>query len=639
MVDQTPGGLPPRPDRLFAVPDPSGAMPAVAPDDTPGSPPPIPPVTPPNPVGEEPEDLARRLSRVERNLSDIAHALGRLVPAVDTVRGLVVDELASMQHDLRRTAAIVDSFSGTLDAEVASLADRAEEVGRTYASGALDRSLELHLADFADQVRAGTNRLVTRAEEDRDTLAGALAEVLRAELQAATGHLHGVRDPEAVVTEALEGMRATLESALAAQANRVEGVLGGTRADVLAGAAEVRHAATAVRDAVTDELARSRDLTADRLARAEQDATTLLEQVRAQVATLQSEADDRTDQVRTAMVASVAPIEALSGAVEALHGLVGDVERQSRSNREVVAQLSERVAALAAETTAGMQAFRDDLRSDTERLRDDLRATATTAAEQLDGAVDAVSVRFAGEAGQRLDELAATLEALVQDATERQRRAALDEAQRMESAATRMDGAAGAVDALQRSLVEYLAERDRRAAIERAELVQSFVEQLAGGLTRRDRRRLARHIEPPDTGPDEQVAERLAEVLARSSGTLVRVDEPASPAPGRRVAVTEPATPDQQGDEASDPATAAMVRPPRRARPVRRVVSAPSEATDPAAVRRRLATVRGLGPSRQSELIDRFGSIEGLRAASDEDLLAVPGVGPALLAAIRDAVA
>lgn len=48
-----------------------------------------------------------------------------------------------------------------------------------------------------------------------------------------------------------------------------------------------------------------------------------------------------------------------------------------------------------------------------------------------------------------------------------------------------------------------------------------------------------------------------------------------------------------------------------------------------------LEDVPGIGPGRRRELLRRFGSVSGVRAASDEELLAVPGVSPTLLAALR----
>jgi len=48
-----------------------------------------------------------------------------------------------------------------------------------------------------------------------------------------------------------------------------------------------------------------------------------------------------------------------------------------------------------------------------------------------------------------------------------------------------------------------------------------------------------------------------------------------------------------------------------------------------------LEEVPGIGPGRRRELLRRFGSVRGVRAASDEELLAVPGVSPTLLSALR----
>lgn len=48
-----------------------------------------------------------------------------------------------------------------------------------------------------------------------------------------------------------------------------------------------------------------------------------------------------------------------------------------------------------------------------------------------------------------------------------------------------------------------------------------------------------------------------------------------------------------------------------------------------------LEEVPGIGPGRRRELLRRFGSVRGVRAASDEELLEVRGVSPTLVAALR----
>lgn len=48
-----------------------------------------------------------------------------------------------------------------------------------------------------------------------------------------------------------------------------------------------------------------------------------------------------------------------------------------------------------------------------------------------------------------------------------------------------------------------------------------------------------------------------------------------------------------------------------------------------------LEDVPGIGPGRRRELLRRFGSVKGVRAATDEELLEVKGVSPTLVAALR----
>ena len=48
-----------------------------------------------------------------------------------------------------------------------------------------------------------------------------------------------------------------------------------------------------------------------------------------------------------------------------------------------------------------------------------------------------------------------------------------------------------------------------------------------------------------------------------------------------------------------------------------------------------LDNVPGIGPDRRSKLLNRFGSVDGIRAATDDQLLSVPGIGPTTIKELR----
>ena len=50
----------------------------------------------------------------------------------------------------------------------------------------------------------------------------------------------------------------------------------------------------------------------------------------------------------------------------------------------------------------------------------------------------------------------------------------------------------------------------------------------------------------------------------------------------------------------------------------------------------RLDTVAGIGPKRKKALIQRFGSVDGIKKASDEELMAMPGINAELLERLRE---
>lgn len=358
----------------------------------------------------------------------------------------------------------------------------------------------------------------------------------------------------------LDALRASVESALVAQASRIETVLAAARRDL---------AETAIGDHVQAALTRT-----------------------------VADGDDRLAEVRAAVAASAAPVEALAGAVEALDERVRQVVAEAAQDRALLRELLDRLDALPDQHATAVA---------------DVRTATTDAVAEVR--------RAAVEAGDRV--LA-----------------------RVQDAAASVEQSAVAVRAAEEVLAEHLAEADRRVAVERMQLTGAFVEQLADGLTRRERKRLARRLEvptptepvptePAPTGsPDPVPAAPAPTPVAPEPVPTAVTPEPApSPAPTSMPASAENAT--AVVEPPADVAPPGQVQPSRRSRPVRRAASTPG---DPAAVRRALASVRGLGPARQSALIDRFGTIEAIRDAPDEDLLAVRGIGPSLLPAIRDAV-
>ncbi|MBW3656304.1 MAG: excinuclease ABC subunit C, partial [Gemmatimonadetes bacterium] len=55
-------------------------------------------------------------------------------------------------------------------------------------------------------------------------------------------------------------------------------------------------------------------------------------------------------------------------------------------------------------------------------------------------------------------------------------------------------------------------------------------------------------------------------------------------------------------------------------------------------IRSELSTIPGVGPSRQKQLLERFGSYRGVVAAAEAEIAAIPGFGPALARKVVEAV-
>jgi hypothetical protein len=336
----------------------------------------------------------------------------------------------------------------------------------------------------------------------------------------------------------------------------------------------------------------------------------------------------------------------------AVERLVGDVETSRREMhdgtaavtagheelRTALAATRDDLAAAVTDAVAAWQAEREAARGDAREALADLRdavSAASTAVQEAAGQAGETVTRSAARAAEAAHDAVTRIVDTLDEQTEHAA-SELDEVLARASVAARehadstlagvevrlaattdqVDEIAGTLTALERVFLRYLEEHDRRAAIERADLVRQFVEQLAEGLTRRERRRLARKLEVPEpVEPPDDVAERLREVVESAAERTFPVSRervpPRAPAPpGDDGPDVDDAEPDEVGTDGSETVTDDVV----------------------------LAEVRGLGPAKRAVLLERFGSVDAVRAAPDDELLAVPGVGPALLAELRRAL-
>jgi hypothetical protein len=537
------------------------------------------------------------------------------------------------------TLADLQAQMGQLQAQVTALARTLEDMVVPTASPTGDMSLDDHLDDVAAAVRAGTDRLVRRMEEERAGLADEvtarvvdqITDGVRARVDALAGHLQEIRDPRQATEAAVDALRTTLTAAMAAQANRVEALTSGVTqqlADQVAAlGTELRDvSATAVRELRESSMSTLQGLQeqverTEVAARAfEEAADGNLDQIRADATALADTLRREVAEVQDGMAALTRHLD------DALERVAATVSGQQEQFDVVVAtlreDLSSEVVGLAERVRRNLQEllreFSEEAHQAVGKLGERAEASATSAASSLADAVTAAAGRIH----------------VVTDSLDTR----LDQMER------RLGEAAASVDAVEQSLAQQLDEQRRQVVIERAVLTQAFVEQLAGSLTRRERKRLAQRLDP-----------------TALAGAVVDVDRATSPPPGGlHVSVPEgtlrttslgtrprstprPVSPPRSAEaptaaeglgdiEALDLA-ATPEDPPSWERPARRrVVRAPDH------LRVILEPVRGLGEQRRELLVERFGSVAALRDADDDDVLEVRGVGPALLAAIRQAI-
>jgi hypothetical protein len=126
-------------------------------------------------------------------------------------------------------------------------------------------------------------------------------------------------------------------------------------------------------------------------------------------------------------------------------------------------------------------------------------------------------------------------------------------------------------------------------------------------------------------------------VATRSHRSVGSEERPARPTSGRRGVVRRESPSDPVAAAGSVTAAGAAGTTPAPAVPER---EAPGEqVTPPARSAAELQQVRGLGPAKQAALLERFGSVEAIAAASPAELSRTPGIGTGLARAIRDQLA
>ena len=362
--------------------------------------------------------------------------------------------------------------------------------------------------------------------------------------------------------------------------------------------------------------------------------------------------------VEAGLVAQARRVESVVGTtrrelVEAMGDHSDLVEATTRAVREVLAgaaPTSVDPAASVADDTDVVADLRDELQQDRLTLREGLRRDVEDLRSRLSEDVDGLREQVQTLVEQAVHRPAAG-PGEKEEMADRVRHLVDEVAGGLAAAERRLGDTLDSLREVQESLVTHLVERDRQIALERAHLTRAFVEELAGALSRRDRRRVARKLDvdrvaTSDGWDHTEDVTRSADPVPANVPVVRPASDPSSPTTGDQ---PEPgAAPDVPPDDGPDvppgeeldvpPEDEAdeddrqRVQPSLGTRPVHPRASAPR---DPAAMRRPLAGVRGLGPARQAALISAFGSLDELREATDDELLAVRGIGPSLLEPIR----
>jgi hypothetical protein len=553
-------------------------------------------------------DLAAALTELRNGAAEQTGQVTDRFAALETVHretlGLVSDEVAvqlgwlregldtRMSAGVDRLVAQTEQLGELLDGRVAGL--------RADVDARLERS-ERHAADVQAEVRAHR----ATAEEHGEVLESGLAGVralMRTEVANAMDTLGAADDARS------QHLRGLLEEWRSDAERRLEARAAQEADDHERAAAVLRGEATQVRD----DLAGQRELLETGLAQAHRALTDQLESQRAEVLQLQMEqravvgeqlseqrqaldralADQRTELARqqeavagvaesvratgASMTADLADLQTLSGEL-ARHRQLEDEARQVLATT-LVAELHRAIERLVDDQTASLDEVVTGVTGVGERITAavaDVRGGIEASRTELDRALAAVDAK--GE------DLEARLSGVVDGFSGQFRDQAAAATAGLEAATSGLSELSSRLDEMERSVVEGIGAHDERLDRERTRLLRDLVDQLAEGLSRRERKRLAGKLEVP---------------TARGVTSAVSSPLPAKPSP-------EPSLVEPASTEPSIPLADL------------------------------LAEVKGVGPAKQAVLLDAFGDPEAIRSATVDELAAVRGISPRLAEAIN----
>lgn len=333
----------------------------------------------------------------------------------------------------------------------------------------------------------------------------------------------------------------------------------------------------------------------------------------------------------------------MSAQTAQLQAMAGDVNGMGATLGSVVGEMQ---AQMTADHEAAIARVREVLTIGEERLsrageavvgQTDLAMEQLAAAAQV---VDASSAGLREELAASLDEAATVARVDAEGARDE-----------LIAAGARLDLLFDRLAGFERAVIDHLAARDAGFSRERALIVEDLVEQLSGGLGKRERKRLASKLEVPAAA---SVASAGIEALQEPAAA---VPAPATPAPGdRTVDVGDRASRSRVPEPSPIVPKVTAKKPTVKKSTAKKPAAKKSAAKKPAATkpvakkpttrrsvasrvtREDLIAVNGLGPAKADALIEAFGSPAKVATATVADLAAVPGISARLAAAVQDAL-